>query len=76
MEVYLALLDVYEEMRDSWAVAKTYENIVECLWLKFREGIDVKSMLEICDKAIEGFASANGLNTLFVTMENIARLAY
>ena len=62
-------------MEDYWAVAKTYENIIECLWRKDKAQINVNEMLEICDKAIDGFADSNNINTLFGTMETIAQLS-
>lgn len=73
IEVYKALTDVNEKLHDNWAVAKNYDNIIDCLWKKDKTNIDTSKMLEFCDKAIEGFAISNSLNTLFVTMDSIAK---
>lgn len=71
--MYKALVPVNDKLNDNWAVAKNYENIIDCLWRKNKTNIDINQMLELCDKAIEGFALSNALNTLFVTMDNIAK---
>lgn len=73
IEVYKALTTVNEKLNDNWARAKNYENIVDCLWKKQKTAVDLNQVIDACDKAIEGFAMSNALNTLFVTMDSIAK---
>ena len=73
IKVYLDLTEVNEKLNDSWAVAKNYENILDCMWLRDKQNIDINKALNVSEKAIEGFAISNSLNTLFVVLDKIAK---
>ena len=73
IKIYYELTEVNEKLNDSWAVAKNYENILDCMWLKNKHNINITNALEVSEKAIEGFAISNSLNTLFVVLDKIAK---
>ena len=72
IQVCKLLIEINQKMDDEWAIAKNYETMIDCLWRRDKEHINIAEILDICDKAVDGFAEANSLNMLLTTMESIA----
>ena len=61
------------KLNDNWAVAKNYENIIDCQFLRDKDSMKVEQVLQLCDLAIELFAIENALNNIFVVMDKLAK---
>lgn len=71
--IYLDLIPVNEKLNDNWAVAKNYENIINCLYLEKQEDVSLEQIFKYTDLAIDQFAMENSQNTLYMTLETIAK---
>lgn len=71
--VYNELVTVNTKLKNNWGIAKAYEGIMECSYLKEKESMDVDKMLQLSDASIKVFAFENSLNSLFTTMVRLAK---
>lgn len=70
--MYNELIAVNTKLKNNWGVAKAYEGIMECSYLKEKDSLDVEKMLQLSDSSIKVFAFENSLNSLFTTMVRLA----
>lgn len=73
IKVYLDLVPVNKKLNDNWAVAKNYENVINCLFLDKQENISTDEIFKYTELAIDQFAMENSQNTLYMSLENIAK---
>lgn len=71
--VFEKLVTVNKQMGDNWAVARAYENIIDCQFLKSKEKFEVEKLISLCDLAVDNFAMGNSMNTLYNLMDKIGK---
>lgn len=73
INVYEKLAEVNDKLNDSWAKARCFESIIDCMFLRDKEAIDIERLFVCCDKSAELFAMSNSLNTLLSVMDKVAK---
>lgn len=70
--VYSELVAVNTKLKNNWGVAKAYEGLIECSFLREKENLNVDKVLQLSDSSIKVFAFENSLNSLFTTLVRLA----
>jgi len=67
---------VNTKQKNNWGVAKAYEGLIECNFLREKDKLDIEKVLKLSDASIRVFAIENSLNSLFTTLVKLAGLSH